>query len=115
MMENIREKLVELLKRDPCPSTYLCDGNCKYADLERCFEERFADHLIANNVTVQEQYGCDYCREDFDGYVRRNGAFLIRNSHHREGWTISAGNVKPRQIYYCPMCGRALPQPPKGE
>lgn len=96
---DIREKLIEILLQKP----------------NKCTFEQLADYLIANNVTVQEQYGCDYCREDFDGYVRMNGAFLIRNSYHREGWTISAGNVKPRQIYYCPMCGRKLPQPPKGK
>lgn len=110
---DIREKLLELL----CKGT-VYDRNLDRSRPYGCHgytTDVLADYLLAHGVTVQEQYGCDYCREDFDGYVRMNGAFSIRNSYHRDGWTISAGNVKPRKIYYCPMCGRKLPQPPKGE
>ena len=51
---DVREKLVELLKTSACPSTFICDPTCKYYGFEDCFPERFADHLIANDVTVQE-------------------------------------------------------------
>ena len=51
---DVREKLVELLKTSACPSTFICDPTCKYYGFEDCFPERFADHLIANGVTVQE-------------------------------------------------------------
>ena len=47
-----REKLIELLKSDSCESPMLCDPNCKYANLERCYEERTADYLLANGVVV---------------------------------------------------------------
>ena len=47
-----RERLVELLKNDSCQSPMLCDPNCKYANLERCYEERTADYLLANGVVV---------------------------------------------------------------
>ena len=47
-----RERLIELLKNDSCQSPMLCDPNCKYANLERCYEERTADYLLANGVIV---------------------------------------------------------------
>ena len=48
----MRDKLIELLKKDPCPSTMWCDPNCQYAHLQNCFAERYADHLLANGVIV---------------------------------------------------------------
>ena len=47
-----RERLIELLKSDSCESPMLCDPNCKYANLERCYEERTADYLLSNVVVV---------------------------------------------------------------
>ena len=47
-----RERLVELLKSDSCESPMLCDPNCKYASLKRCYEERTADYLLENGVIV---------------------------------------------------------------
>lgn len=47
-----RDRLIELLKKDNCPSPFLCDEKCKYANLKRCYEARTADHLIANGVIV---------------------------------------------------------------
>lgn len=47
-----RERLIEILKQGSCPSSYICDENCKYADLESCYEPRVADLLLANGVIV---------------------------------------------------------------
>lgn len=47
-----RDRLIELLKNDSCESPMLCDPNCKYASLKRCYEERTADYLLENNVFV---------------------------------------------------------------
>ena len=47
-----RERLIELLKSDSCESPMLCDPNCKYANLERWYEERTADYLLANGAVV---------------------------------------------------------------
>ena len=47
-----RERLVKLLKSDSCESPMLCDPNCKYASLKRCYEERTADYLLENGVIV---------------------------------------------------------------
>ena len=51
---DVREKLVELLKTNACPSPFICDQACKYYGYGDCFSYRFADHLISNGVTVQE-------------------------------------------------------------
>ena len=95
----MKEKLVELLKAN------------FYDEYE--FEE-IADILIAHGVTVQELDGCEYCKEDGEGYRKMFGAFSITNPFHGNEWLINTGHCKPRQIYFCPMCGRRLPQPPKG-
>lgn len=58
MME-IREKLVELLKTNACPSPFICDPTCKYYGFGDCFPDRFADYLIAHGVTVQEWISVD--------------------------------------------------------
>ena len=47
-----RERLIELLKNDSCQSPMLCDPNCKYTSLKRCYEERTADYLLENGVIV---------------------------------------------------------------
>ena len=54
-----RERLIELLKSDSCESPMLCDPNCKYANLERCYEERTADYLPANGVHITACPTCD--------------------------------------------------------
>ena len=56
---NVREKLVELLKTNACPSPFICDQACKYYGYGDCFPYRFADHLISNGVTVQEWISVD--------------------------------------------------------
>lgn len=103
-MPDAREKLIELIGRTPC---------CGFSSAAAV--ELVADHLIANGVTVQELDGCEYCKEDNDGYRKMNGAFSITNPFHGSVWNIETCHCKPRQIYFCPMCGRKLPEPPKGD
>ena len=45
-----RDRLIELLKKDNCPSPFFCDEKCKYANLKRCYEARTANYLITNGV-----------------------------------------------------------------
>lgn len=52
MADADRERLIEILKLGSCPSPYICDENCKYANLERCYEERTADLLLEHGVIV---------------------------------------------------------------
>lgn len=64
---NEREKLIELLKSDSCESPMLCDPNCKYASLKRCYEERTADYLLENGVIVP---GVKVCERRIDDLGR---------------------------------------------
>ena len=110
---DVREKLVELLNG-------IIDGGFKwhsysYESGEQLNNDEIASHLIANGATVQELDGCEYCKEDKEGYRKMFGAFSITNPFHGSEWLITTGHCKPRQICFCPMCGRRLPQPPKGE
>lgn len=82
------------------------------------FEEQ-AEFLIANGVTFAtdnndgSKKGCGYCQEDAEGYRRMIGAFAITNPFHGAKWFIETAHCKPRNIYFCPMCGRKLTEPPK--
>lgn len=53
---------------------------------------------------------CEFCHKDKDGYVRMFGAFCIHENIMENKWEIATGHCKPRQIYFCPMCGRELPK-----
>lgn len=111
---DVREKLVELLGEvqetgiNEIPAGFGCT-------IEYIANEKVASHLTANGVTVQELDGCEYCNEDSDGYRKMIGAFSITNPFHGNLWNIETRHCKPRQIYFCPMCGRRLTNPPKGE
>lgn len=52
MADTQREQLIKILEQDYCPSSYVCDENCKYADLESCYEARTADYLLEHGVIV---------------------------------------------------------------
>ena len=100
---DVREKLVELMRNVRSRGS-VWDTN---GDV--------ADYLIYHGVTVQELDGCEYCKEDREGFRRMFGAFSLVNPFHGKTWQIRAGKCKPMEINFCPMCGRRLPQPPKGE
>ena len=103
---DVREKLVELVHNARMNALW---HNAQKPD------EYITDMLMEDGVTVQQQCGCEYCKEDSDGFRRMFGAFSLVNPFHGKTWQIHAGKCKPREIYFCPMCGRKLPQPPKGE
>ena len=68
------------------------------------FIEDIASQLIANGVTVQELDGCEYC----------NGLPFSK----MEDFTMPNASKKDYDIVtirFCPMCGRKLTQPPKGD
>ena len=96
---DVREKLVELIEQSGA-----CFECFPVGDYEQEQIEKIANHLIANGVTVQEQYGCEYC----------NGLPFSQ----MEDFTMPNASKKDYDIVtirYCPICGRRLPQPPKGE
>ena len=89
---DVREKLIEILRKPIFPHE-LVDPT-----------EAVADYLLDNGVTVQEQDGCEYC----------NGLPFSQ----MEDFTMPNASKKDYDIVtirYCPICGRRLPQPPKGE
>lgn len=100
---DVREKLVEILRKPIFPHE-LVDPI-----------EAVADYLLDSGITLRELDGCEYCKEDNEGFRRMFGAFSLANPLHGKTWQIHAGKCKPREINFCPMCGRRLPQPPKGE
>ncbi len=100
---DVREKLVEILRKPIFPHE-LVDPI-----------EAVADYLLDSGITLRELDGCEYCKEDSEGFRRMFGAFSLVNPFHGKTWQIHAGKCKPREINFCPMCGRRLPQPPKGE
>ena len=112
---NVREKLVELLKTNACPSPYMCDPACRYLCFEDCFPERFADHLISHGVTVQEwisdederkpKEGEDVLVAVFDGYDTYTDIDCLT----RDGkWCFETENYKVTHWM-------EKPEPPKGE
>ena len=95
---DVREKLMELVK--------LAGVRDKGVAL------RIADCLVVNGVTLQELDGCDFCKKfDFAGAkaeVNKYGA-------HISLMTCNTKLHNDEQFKFCPMCGRRLPQPLKGE
>ena len=79
-----REKLVNILKTEACPYPYLCDEGCRYASLPRCFEERYADHLIANGVVVREK-----------------GEWIGEGDGYADGELVY-------DVWYCPECNHCI-------
>ena len=83
---------------------------------------QFADYLISNGVTVKELDGCKYCKEYedlpehfidgnpvgrvFDTCIQRNENGL---------WHLEVPCGADIGIRFCPMCGRELSPPLKGE
>ena len=114
-MPDIKEKLVELISKTPVKTGF---ANSTFGkSFQPILVEVLANYLIANGVTIQECDGCECCKADSDGFRKMFGAFSLVNPFHGKGWQIHAGTgkCKPREIYYCPMCGRKLSEPPKGE
>ena len=106
---DVREKLVELL-----------DTNCGYVDEVEA--EVLADHLIANGVTVQESNGCEFCKEYEDlpeHFINGKPAGRVFDTciqtDENGRWHLEVPSGVDIGIKFCPMCGRKLPLPPKGE
>ena len=124
---NVREKLVELLKTNACPSPFMCDPACRYYGFEDCFPERFADHLISHGVTVQGSKVVEIGRFK----LPIADAILILEEEHKQradGYATHlsyGGKGDPAEEVYLDALemaiaalewqNRTLPEPPKGE
>ena len=103
-MMDVREKLVELLKEA------FFDYNHGKGD--GYIPKNFADHLIANGVTVQE---CGYWVSVTDCANAGVYCSVCHKKVYKEDYAWCNRKNKLRSDY-CPHCGaRMMPQPPKGE
>ena len=113
---DVREKLVDILKQAPFEGKVLD---------EWWWEEkikRIADHLIRNGITVQALDGCEYCEkyEDLpEHFISDKPAGRVFNTciqtDENGRWHLEVPSGVDIGIKFCPMCGRKLPHPPKGE
>lgn len=132
-MMDVREKLVELLKTNACPSPFMCDPTCKYYGFGDCFPDRFADYLIAHGVMAQEWISVDdrlpeipkgwvespepvlYMMKNtkniYAGYYGEGG--MWKDKYFRQ-YADSRNGVDADDVL-CWMYQHDLPQPPKGE
>lgn len=132
-MMDVREKLVELLKTNACPSPFMCDPTCKYYGFGDCFPDRFADYLIAHGVTAQEWISVDdrlpeipegwaespepvlYMMKNtktiYVGYYGEGGVW--KDKYFRQ-YANNKNGVDADDVL-CWMYQHDLPHPPKGE
>ena len=75
-----------------------------------------------NGVTIQELDGCKYCKEYEDlpeHFINGKPAGKIFDTciqtDENGRWHLEVPSGVDIGIKFCPMCGRKLPQPPKGE
>ena len=113
---DVREKLVEILKQAPFEGKVLDEWW-----LEEKIK-RIADHLISNGITVQALDGCEYCEkyEDLpEHFISDKPAGRVFNTciqtDENGRWHLEVPSGVDIGIKFCPMCGRKLPHPPKGE
>ena len=118
MTDREREKLVELIREAPYNIFGNKLGNCYF---DSCLE-LIADHLITNGVTVPELDGCKYCKEYedlpehfIDGKPVGRVFDTCIQPNENGLWHLEVPYGTDIGIRFCPMCGRELPQPPKGE
>ena len=110
-----REKLVEYI------DDFIYNVDLKHWYSEE-LDEKLADDLIARGVTVQEQDGCKYCKEYedlpehfIDGKPVGRVFDTCIQTDESGRWHIEVPSGADIGIKFCPMCGRRLPQLPKGE
>lgn len=94
-----REKLFDLMMRDPCPSPVICNPNCKYYKSHHCHAERYADHLIANGVTVRERGQWETTE------VTEERETVERFHHFHRECKYSYCDNGLGGHYFCPNCG----------
>ena len=114
---DVREKLIELLKTNACPAPFMCDPACRYYGFGDCFPDRFADHLIANGVTVQEWISVDerLPEEKVNCIVHYKHAYCDNDDYWAIGICFYDGEKFQMDWSYKVTHWMPLPKPPKGE
>lgn len=97
-----REKLIEVFMHlDKHINNHDEYGVCYSSDFVEAIEAVL--QMLKNGVTVQQQ-GCEYC----NGLPKsERDCFTMPNASKRDYDIVT--------IKFCPMCGRRLPEPPKGD
>ena len=114
---DVREKLIELLKTNACPAPFMCDPACRYYGFGDCFPDRFADHLIANGVTVQEWIPVEerLPEEKVNCIVHYKHAYCDNDDYWAIGICFYNGEKFQMDWSYKVTHWMPLPKPPKGE
>ena len=114
---DVREKLVELLKTNACPSPFMCDPACRYYGFGDCFPDRFADYLISHGVTVQEWISVDerLPEEKVNCIVYYKQAYCDNDDYWAIGICFYNGEKFQMDWSYKVTHWMPLPKPPKGE
>ena len=114
---DVREKLIELLKTNACPAPFMCDPACRYYGFGDCFPDRFADHLIANGVTVQEWIPVDdeLPEEKVNCIVHYKHAYCDNDDYWAIGICFYDGEKFQMDWSYKVTHWMPLPKPPKGK
>lgn len=114
---DVREKLVELLKTNACPSPFMCDPTCKYYGFGDCFPDRFADYLIAHGVTVREWISVNdrLPEEKVNCIVHYKHTYCDNDDYWAIGTCFYDGEKFQIGLAYKVTHWMPLPQPPKGE
>ena len=95
----------------------LCDFNISLKDeyavkVERASLCAYKEILEDLPSAQPKQTDCEYCHEDFDGYVRpiekNSPAWLIRQGRTMKLRVCFKGGKSECDILFCPMCGRRL-------
>lgn len=65
MSDADRERLIKILKLGSCPSPYLCDENCKYANLENKLHKSLFVDTFRDQITGESMYDIAFQYEPY--------------------------------------------------
>ena len=121
---DVKEKIVELLGKVQQMGVIYRENQMdeRYPTVEQIRNTEVAARLIANGVTVQYLDGCKYCEEYedlpehfIDGKPVGRVFDTCIQPNENGLWHLEVPCGADIGIRFCPMCGRRLPQPQKGE
>lgn len=114
-----REKLIELLIKDPCYFEFGSCGTCTYHKEPACFPPRMADHLLAHGVTFAKDTDVPSKWISVEDGLPENGVWVL--AYQDVGWTGVAQIEEDGWHWYTqdlikisdPTHWMPLPEPPK--
>ena len=121
-MADTREKLVELLEKLEAEGALVTLGNGYVANLMIAngvvISEKETPAVTDNNVGHKTE--CEYCQQFDDPcgvpMIAEEDSDSDRGIYLYNGYLCAnGGEFCEAKVNFCPMCGRKLPEPPKGE